>query len=336
MSSINPRFQYLDMNSHPLAIGQRVSIKHCVGRYGECRTATGELLEIDQYSGVRIRLNHTYTEDRGRFGRRCLVAGDETYIASVFSFKDGIQLGFKKFEDFEHGHEEWIKIEAEASVTTTLPDTQEPTIANPIEPKAWAGTVPTPLEALRDALVAFSRGYDIPWGTLRIAYDNAATQAIPAEPFTLDLNETATILHALRIVQTHSLQNPLCDSHHVCDHFSDGERILTNNEIDELCEKINLTPMPAEMESSPTNDEGEEPSFDEVRARIIDVLRQRGYVSCDGDVAGDADAYLSPDGALRVTTTEDNWILSRLDATIATGENEMELMNALDRASEGN
>ena len=52
------------------------------------------------------------------------------YITSVFTFKDGIQHGYCKFEDFEHGHEEWIKIIREAIITTTLPGTNEPTNCN--------------------------------------------------------------------------------------------------------------------------------------------------------------------------------------------------------------
>jgi hypothetical protein len=106
----NPNITYLDLNSRLLEIGQQVSVQHCIGSYGQCRTATGELLEVDEWSGIRIRLSHSYIQNSGKFGSRDLVAGDEAYIASVFTYRGGIMTGYRKCEDYEHGHEVWIKI----------------------------------------------------------------------------------------------------------------------------------------------------------------------------------------------------------------------------------
>jgi hypothetical protein len=100
---------YLDKNPEPLEIGSKVSVRHCVGLYGQCATVSGELVSIDQCSGVRIRVDDECVEDRGRLGTRHLKPGDETYIAGVFCPDKGVQVGYRKHEDFEHGHEVWIQ-----------------------------------------------------------------------------------------------------------------------------------------------------------------------------------------------------------------------------------
>jgi len=68
-------------------------------------------------------------------------------------------------------------------------------------------------------------------------------------PLTLDVDETATILHALRCIQTGTGS---CGAN--CDHFSDEEKMLSDEAIDDLCEKINCASSPAPVLSGAVGD----------------------------------------------------------------------------------
>lgn len=111
MNTITPGFCYLDRHRVPLVVGQTVKVQYCSGRYGQVSQATGVLLEIDRYSGIRIRLAHEHRDAGSNRITRFLNAGDEYYIASVFAYDGGqTWTGFDHYGDFEHGHDKWIEI----------------------------------------------------------------------------------------------------------------------------------------------------------------------------------------------------------------------------------
>lgn len=113
MDGINAKYTYLDRHGRPLKIGQKVIVQRCAGLYGQVSQVRGELLEIDAWSGVRIRLSHEH--DARHIGRPTtfLKAGDELYIPSVFARQGGAMTGYCRSQDVEHGHEQWIEIQAE-------------------------------------------------------------------------------------------------------------------------------------------------------------------------------------------------------------------------------
>jgi len=104
-------YTFLDRHKHPLEIGQKVKVKHCIGRYGQTETLIGELVNIDNYGGVTIAVN-----------------GTEKYACGLFKpdFKSDSKhlIGYSEHIDFEHGHEKFIEIEPE-------PNPQEMTMTTP-------------------------------------------------------------------------------------------------------------------------------------------------------------------------------------------------------------
>lgn len=104
-------FRYTDRHGRALAPGLRVRVCHCVGPYGQTATFAGVLEGIDEYGGVRVKLSHAHVHSTSR---QCTAykAGDSFYVASVFGPPDAAKVirGYRKHEDFEHGHEVWIEV----------------------------------------------------------------------------------------------------------------------------------------------------------------------------------------------------------------------------------
>lgn len=104
--------QAYDCHQRPLKAGDTILIQHVSGSYGQCRQVKGELVEIDNYAGMTIRL----AEDTPRFtvfnrlGSKNYQPGDIYYCASIFTCYPDKIIGYSKFEDFEHGHESWVEI----------------------------------------------------------------------------------------------------------------------------------------------------------------------------------------------------------------------------------
>lgn len=101
--------EYQDRNGKPLAPGQTIRIKHCVGPYGQCDTVTGKLVSINQYGGLTITLDHDHYYTFKGF---CYVAkkGEDYYVAAPFELRNNVMVGYKEHKDFEHGHEAWVEI----------------------------------------------------------------------------------------------------------------------------------------------------------------------------------------------------------------------------------
>lgn len=93
-------------------------------------------------------------------------------------------------------------------------------------------------------------------GSCQMAYDKKLPDAgSPSLRFSRELThrELATILHALRCIQAMPVHEHPCSEQGSCDHFVDGDGpILSDEEIDELCETINFGPEAVtEIESVP-------------------------------------------------------------------------------------
>lgn len=79
---------YTDRYGRALAVGRRVRVQYCVGRYGQ----------TDIVEGV---IETLYPDLAGLTLRRA--DGSLKYVNIE-------RNGFHKFEDFEHGHERWTEI----------------------------------------------------------------------------------------------------------------------------------------------------------------------------------------------------------------------------------
>lgn len=104
--------QAYDRHQRALKAGDKILIQHVSGSYGQCRQVKGELVGIDNYAGMTIQLSEDTPEFTvfNRFGSKIYRAGDLYYCASVFTHYHDRIVGYSKFEDFEHGHENWVEI----------------------------------------------------------------------------------------------------------------------------------------------------------------------------------------------------------------------------------
>ena len=95
-----------DRNGREIKIGDAVRIQHCVARYGETQVDEGELLSVDKYGGVTLKLSRatrlTVRSSVGFMEVRRYAVGESFYIPN------GLRSG--RFEDFEHGHDFWVEV----------------------------------------------------------------------------------------------------------------------------------------------------------------------------------------------------------------------------------
>jgi len=93
-----------DRHGTPLAIGQRLRVQVCVGRYGQTAIRQGIIEELDErLSGVVLRLDAGFTENCGRFGMHYRPTGSSFFV--------GVERnGFYEHVDFEHAHKVWSEI----------------------------------------------------------------------------------------------------------------------------------------------------------------------------------------------------------------------------------
>lgn len=102
----------VDRNRKPLAVGQQLKIQHCVGPYGQTRIDQGTIVDIDTtYRGVTLKLTQPgfkYHRDH----RTPVAVGENLYIPlpGEFDLPAGQYQCYRRFEDFEHGHEAWAQI----------------------------------------------------------------------------------------------------------------------------------------------------------------------------------------------------------------------------------
>jgi hypothetical protein len=99
-----------DRNKKVLESGMHVEVQYCSGKYGQTQKVTGVLKEADPYGGVYIILDsnhHPFYK-----GSDYYKGGDTFYACGVFEHDFTLKalVGYRKFEDFEHGHECWVEI----------------------------------------------------------------------------------------------------------------------------------------------------------------------------------------------------------------------------------
>ena len=89
-------YTYLDKDGNPLVENKEYKVQHCIGIYGQTKTTVGKLKSVDSYGGMYLYDIKEYQ--------------DVQYIASIFEHIGNHTLrGHKILNDFEHGHESWIK-----------------------------------------------------------------------------------------------------------------------------------------------------------------------------------------------------------------------------------
>lgn len=94
--------KYIDRHGKPVRVGQRVRVRECIGRYGQCATREGIVKELSPYGGGTLEL----TEPATIYHRNHCERKNKGELAYVVIPRGG----YEKFEDFEHGHETWIEI----------------------------------------------------------------------------------------------------------------------------------------------------------------------------------------------------------------------------------
>ena len=94
-----PTYSYFDREGIALAPGQTVTVQYCAGRYGKVRQITGVLKSIGAWHEVYV--------DTGK-------ANEGNCIYPQFNLDPKLgeraMRGYNRFDDFEHGHETWIKV----------------------------------------------------------------------------------------------------------------------------------------------------------------------------------------------------------------------------------
>ena len=86
--------QYLDMNKKPVKVGDLVEVRVVTGRYGQTATYQGKVTKMPEYGkSSDMELDGEYT------------------VTSPFEydFKTGNMIGYYRHDDYEHGHERWVK-----------------------------------------------------------------------------------------------------------------------------------------------------------------------------------------------------------------------------------
>lgn len=118
-----PSTNYIVTDRHgkiEILAGQRLRIKHCIGRYGQTATHEGVAEQIDEWRGVRLRL------DDGKIEYIPLPTDlVQSHDKDIFKkWPDGRTLlqGYRKHEDFEHGHEKWVEVIEEESEFAGIAD----------------------------------------------------------------------------------------------------------------------------------------------------------------------------------------------------------------------
>jgi len=93
---------YTDRQGRNLQIGQHLRVRECIGSYGQCATREGVLQQLSPYGGGTLKLTKPATV-YGRNYNEHKNPGDLIYVCLE-------RNGYKKFNDFEHGHETWTEI----------------------------------------------------------------------------------------------------------------------------------------------------------------------------------------------------------------------------------
>ena len=103
---------FVDAEMRPLTVGQRVEIRHCVGRYGETRTIQGVIQAFNALGGVTVSLESEHFTDYGRHGSTRYRRGDSFYVCNAFEWSPVLEAwhGHRVHDDFEHGHTAYCRI----------------------------------------------------------------------------------------------------------------------------------------------------------------------------------------------------------------------------------
>lgn len=102
---------YKDRNGRELKVGDRVRIQVCTGRYGQTAIRQGAIVAFSPYRAITIKTDEAYSEDCGRFGVHRREAGSHVSVNAEFD-------GYRKHDDFEHGHEVWTELIEPPPATT--------------------------------------------------------------------------------------------------------------------------------------------------------------------------------------------------------------------------
>lgn len=97
---------HTDQHGKPITVGDTITVKYCCGKYGQTRTVTGTLEEIDKWGGMRLTLSPEtvpFTDDKGRLGCK-RYNGDAHYVAFSWERNGDTARGYHEHRDFEHGH----------------------------------------------------------------------------------------------------------------------------------------------------------------------------------------------------------------------------------------
>ncbi len=112
------RGKCFDRHGVELAPGQKVRMQVCIGRYGQTRIVTGELLQVSKYRNVTIALGPETIPFResgvlvgGTPFSNDYKAGDiYSGCPLEYNYKTSRIEGYHKHDDFEHGHEVWLEV----------------------------------------------------------------------------------------------------------------------------------------------------------------------------------------------------------------------------------
>lgn len=108
-----PNLQVVDCTGIPIETGQTVDVQHCVGRYGATQITSGIVVDINMYYGLTLELTKPSVW-HAKDTRITKQPGEKYYVSLSGEVVNGRYQCLSKFNDFEHGHESWVRVTAPA------------------------------------------------------------------------------------------------------------------------------------------------------------------------------------------------------------------------------
>lgn len=86
-----------------VCVGDRVKVRRCVGRYGECVEELGTVVDqsgLHGPSNVALYGQFDYRTDKGKI----------EYASIGYQHATEQAVCYSRHDDFEHGHEKWVEV----------------------------------------------------------------------------------------------------------------------------------------------------------------------------------------------------------------------------------
>ncbi len=93
----------VDRYGVPVRIGDRIHVRRCIGKYGQCKEEFGVVLEQDPHLGknnVALYGQFKYQSDEGKV----------EFAQIEHCFKTERAICYRVHDDIDHYHKKWVKV----------------------------------------------------------------------------------------------------------------------------------------------------------------------------------------------------------------------------------